>query len=385
MSGPPGVLYLVPYLTDPAVRRRLRMLRAGGAGPVTAAGFRRSAEPVSEIDGVPVLDLGRTEDGRLGRRLVTLAGARATLGRWGRRLDRPDVVLARSLEALVLARAYRDRFAPDASLVYETLDVHGLLLGDRLPSRALRAVEARALRECSALVTSSPGFIREYFARHHEVVPPVVLAENKVLATEVGPLPAVPERPDGPPWTIGWFGLLRCPRSLSLLVALCRRFPGLVEVEIRGRPAASLRADLAAVAAATPGMTFHGPYDRATDLPRIYSEVQFSWTADFLETGANSDWLLPNRLYEAGPFGCVPIAPAEGETGRWLAARDAGVRLPEPWEQTLPQWLEGLTVEAYRDVRDRSRAVPVSDFVDDDDQAADFVARISGARATSRG
>jgi succinoglycan biosynthesis protein ExoL len=330
-----------------------------------------------------VLDLGRTEDGRLGHRLVRLAGARAGLGRWGRRVERPDVVLARSLEALVLARAYRDRFAPGASLVYESLDIHGLLLGDRLPSRVLRAVEARALRECSALVTSSPGFVREYFARHHAVVPPVVLAENKVLATEIGPLPALLPRPDGPPWTIGWFGLLRCPRSLALLAALCRRFPGRVRVEIRGRPAASLGADLVSVAAATPGMTFHGPYDRATDLPRIYSEVQFSWTADFLEAGANSDWLLPNRLYEAGPFGCVPIAPADGETGRWLAARNAGVRLSEPWEQTLPQWLEGLTVETYRAVRARSCAVPTSDFVDDDGQAADFVARISRTRATS--
>jgi succinoglycan biosynthesis protein ExoL len=328
-----------------------------------------------------VLDLGRTEDGRLGRRLVSMAGARVGLGRWGRRVQRPDVVLARSLEALVLARAYRSRFAPGAALVYESLDIHGLLLGDGLPARALRAVEGRALRECSALVTSSPGFVREYFARHHAVVPPVVLAENKVLASEVAALPGLPPRPGGPPWTIGWFGLLRCPRSLSLLTELCRRSPGRVRVEVRGKPAASLGADLAAVAAATPGMTFHGPYDRATDLPRIYSEVHFSWTADFSEPGANSDWLLPNRLYEAGPSGCVPIAPAGGETGRWLAARDAGVRLPEPWERTLPEWLEGLTPESYRTVRDRSLAVPLADFVDDDAQAADFVARISGDRA----
>ena len=138
MSGPGGVLYLVPYLTDPAVRRRLRMLRVGGAGPLAAVGFRRGGDPVPDIDGVPVLDLGRTQDGRLARRVVTLARARAELGRWGRRVDRPDVVLARSLEALVLARAYRDRFAPGAALVYEALDVLALLLGDRLPARARR-------------------------------------------------------------------------------------------------------------------------------------------------------------------------------------------------------------------------------------------------------
>ncbi|TIU76079.1 MAG: glycosyl transferase family 1, partial [Mesorhizobium sp.] len=36
------VLYLVHDVSDPAVRRRIQMLKAGGAG-VTLAGFRRTA------------------------------------------------------------------------------------------------------------------------------------------------------------------------------------------------------------------------------------------------------------------------------------------------------------------------------------------------------
>ena len=388
-SADPPILYLVPYLTDPAVRRRLRMLRAGGARRVVAAGFRRSTAPVADIDGVPVVDLGRTEDGRLGRRAVSVAAALLGVRGWGRRIEPPSVVLARSLEALVLARAYRSRFAPRAPLVYETLDIHRALLGDGVASVALRALEARALADCSLLVTSSPGFVREYFDRFHHGVPPVLLAENKMLASEVGPVGPVgpvglvgPEgpavgRPPGPPWTIGWFGLLRCTRSLELLGALCRAFPGRVRVEVRGRVAASMGDRLEVVASATPGMTYHGPYDRGTDLARIYSQVHYSWTADFSESGANSDWLLPNRLYEAGPSHCVPLASATVETGRWLAARGAGVLLSEPWETSLPQWFGSVTPQSYGSDHEAVSRIPRGDFVDTDTDAAAFVERLT--------
>lgn len=380
-SADPSILYLVPYLTDPAVRRRLRMVRAGGARRVVAAGFRRSTAPVADIDGVPVVDLGRTEDGRLGRRAVSVAAALLGVRVWGRRIEPPSVVLARSLEALVLARAYRSRFAPRAPLVYETLDIHRALLGDGVGSVALRALEARALADCSLLVTSSTGFVREYFDRFHRGVPPVLLAENKMLASELGPVGPAVRRPPGPPWTIGWFGLLRCTRSLELLSALCRAYPGRVRVEIRGRAAASMGDRLETVASATPGMTYHGPYDRGTDLARIYSQVHYSWTADFSESGANSDWLLPNRLYEAGPSHCVPLASATVETGRWLAARGAGVLLGEPWETTLPQWFGSVTPRSYGADHGAVSRIPHGDFVDTDADATVFVERLTSAAA----
>jgi succinoglycan biosynthesis protein ExoL len=355
------------------------MLRTGGAQVVVPVGFRRTSEPVDEIDGQPTIDLGRTEDGRLGRRVFSLMKASHEVAGWGSKVGPVDVIMARSLEAMVLARAFRKRFAPTAPLVYESLDIHRLLLGDSTASAALRKLEARAMADSALLVTSSPGFVREYFERYHRALPPIALLENKLLASEIPALSSneeLSEPPPGPPWIIGWFGLLRCPRSLHLLAALCDRFPDLVRVELRGRAAATVADELTTVVDATPGMTYHGPYDRRTDLLDIYSKVHFSWTPDFSEAGANSDWLLPNRLYESGPAGCVPIAVASVETGRWLKARNLGVLLDEPVEQQLADWLQTVDDASYRAARAAVLACPQSEFVDDEKQATAFVDRL---------
>jgi succinoglycan biosynthesis protein ExoL len=389
-SGRAGVedlrlLYVVPYLNDPAVRRRLRMLRIGGVRTVLPVGFRRTPEPIEEIDGEPVIDLGRTEDGRFAHRAFAIAAAARRVGQWGPRVGDVQVIMARSLEAVLLARAFRRRFAPSAPLVYESLDIHRFLLGPGVLQTGLRRLEARSMADCALLVTSSPGFVREYFTRYHEDLPPVALLENKLLATELtvdltgrGDAPAT--RPAGPPWRIGWFGLLRCERSLHMLADLCRRFPDLVRVELRGRAAITLGDQMTAVARATPGMTYHGPYDR-TDLLDIYSQVHFCWTPDFSESGANSDWLLPNRLYEAGPAGCVPIAVASVESGRWLATRGIGVLLEEPMPEALAEWVPSITTDSYAVARDAVLRVPLSDFVDDREQARAFVEHLADLRS----
>ncbi|MDF9789578.1 hypothetical protein M2440_000279 [Methylorubrum extorquens] len=75
MSRPESVriAYFVHDLNDPAVRRRIRMFKAGGA-EIYLAGFRRGL-PVTSIEGVPAHDLGRTADGRFLKRVAATAWA----------------------------------------------------------------------------------------------------------------------------------------------------------------------------------------------------------------------------------------------------------------------------------------------------------------------
>lgn len=376
------LLYVVPYLNDPAVQRRVRMLRLGGVDEIIPVGFRRTPEPVSDVDGQPAIDLGRTEDGRLARRLVTIASAARSVRKWGGRVGPVDAILARSLEAMVLARSFRRVYAPTAPLTYESLDIHRLLLGDGVVPRVLRGAEGRAMADCSVLLTSSPGFVREYFEHYYRQLPPTEVVENKMLVSELDPAveSAVLSRrldapPPGPPWVIGWFGLLRCRRSLHVLAELCRALPDTLRVEVRGKPAVTVGDELMTVAAATPGMTYYGPYDR-TELARLYAGVHFSWTPDFSESGANSDWLLPNRLYESGAFGCVPLAMRTVETGRWLATRGVAVLLDEPVQASLAAYLADLTPEAYAATRAAFMAVPPSAFVDTEADAKTLVRRL---------
>ena len=272
-------------------------------------------------------------DRQLGRRVLSVLQARLRLGEFGTHLAGATVVMSRQLETLVLARAARARFAPGAMLVQECLDVHHLLVGGGLLNKALRRLGGWLLRDSDLLLVSSPAFLREHLApAHGAALPQVLLVENKVLGSELAAQEgeAVATIPAGPPWRIGWYGVIRCRKSLELLAALVRQLPGQVEVEIRGRPSLNVIPDFDALVAATPGLRFLGPYDRRRDLAPMYRGVHFAWAIDYYEAGANSDWLLPNRLYEGSLHGAVPIALARTETGRWLAGRQAGLGRQRP-------------------------------------------------------
>ena len=77
--------YFVHDLADPAVARRVRMLRAGGAEPVVL-GFRRTETATDEVAGAPIVDLGRTYDARLGHRAKMTALAALSSAKWRSRL-----------------------------------------------------------------------------------------------------------------------------------------------------------------------------------------------------------------------------------------------------------------------------------------------------------
>jgi succinoglycan biosynthesis protein ExoL len=372
-------------LADPAIHRRLRMLRMGGVGSTSLLGFRRSAEPVGEVEGAPAIDLGRTRDARLGRRVGSVLRAAAALPRLRDAVQGSTVVMARNLEMLALASAARSRFAPDAALVYECLDIHRLMLSAGVLGAALRSVERRLVRSCDLLTVSSPAYGTEYFASTLRAPPPIYLLENKVLSCEVDPgsltLPGQGCAPAGspaPPWRIGWFGKMRCRRSLHLLAELARRFPGRIEVVIRGQPALDAIPDFHEVVAGTPGLVFHGRYNRSTDLAAMYAEVHFTWALDFYEAGANGDWALANRLYEGGLHRSVPIAQRSVEMGRWLAGRGIGVLLDEPFGPALEEYFATLDLQRYTEAKAAAARLPVSDCVHDARDCADFVATLAG-------
>lgn len=330
-----SITYLVHDLTDPAVARRVAMLRRGGA-EIDLLGFRRSHQAPDRVAGVKAYDLGATQDGRFLARILSVLKARLTVGKWGRLFQDGDSILARNLEMLYLAAAGRRRFVPGNPLFYELLDIHRLMVGDGLPSRLLRWLEGALLRQCAGVIVSSPAFERDYLRRYYRHLPPVLLWENKVMPPVLMALeaasssfagPELPPPPAGRPWRIGWFGAIRCRRSLQCLAAIARRHPGLIEVDIRGRVTEAMGSDFQEIVDTTPGLHYFGPYRYPDDLAGIYGRVHFVWAIDFYEAGFNSTWLLPNRLYEGGYCRRVPIALTTVETGAWLARHGLGFQL----------------------------------------------------------
>ncbi|MDZ5696127.1 glycosyl transferase family 1 [Chelativorans sp. M5D2P16] len=372
------VLYLVHDLSDPATSRRVAMLKAGGAA-VSLAGFHRDREPAREVAGERPVGLGRTHDGRFAQRLAAIAGANLALGPRFRHVSKPDVIIARNLEMLVFARRLCAQFGGDIPIVYECLDVHRLLLRRDGIGLAMRAAERALGGTAALLITSSPAFLREYFAPRGQIGAPVLLLENKVL--ELGPVTktAAQNAPvPGAPWRIGWFGALRCRRSLALLSAFTRRMQGTFEVVLRGRPAYSEFDDFDATVAAEPHMRFEGAYRNPDDLAAIYGTAHFAWAIDFFEEGLNSKWLLPNRLYEGCRHGAVPIGMDGTETGRFLDSHGIGALLAEPSANALTALLGSVDAASYTDHRARVAAKPDNTWICGPADCRALVGRLEG-------
>jgi hypothetical protein len=257
-----------------------------------------------------------------------------------------------------------------------------MLLSRGIEGHLLRLLENRLWREVNLLLTSSPAFAHNYFIPRgfHS---PIRLLENKVLMLNGVSKPDLKRTISGPPWRIGWFGIIRCRRSLDMLCSLARRAAGKVEVIIRGRPTKVVFQSLDQLTAKCPHVRFAGPYNYPADLPAIYGDVHFSWAIDYYEDGQNSTWLLPNRIYEGSLYGAVPIGVAGIETGRWLAKREAGVILDEPLEQQLINFFQYLDNETYSKLAGQVQALPRTELVCDQAECCALVEALRAAQCNS--
>lgn len=357
--------YLVHDLSDAAVYRRVRMFQIGGAD-LKLGGFCRGEPPI-EVGGVVPMVLGRTKAAALGRRIGSVLLALVGLERLRCLVCDADVIIARNLEMLVIAAAARRRFAKTALLVYECLDIHRTMLGVGFKARAMRWLERRLLKLCDDLIVSSPAFLQNYFKMMQKYDGKTELVENKVVALiGANTKPATIKSPMlGAPWQIGWFGIIRCQRSLDILADLAVAMAGRIEVIIRGRPALHEFRDFYAQVASAPWVRFEGEYANPRDLQRIYGEVQFAWAVDFFEANLNSTWLLPNRIYEAGLHNVVAIADGSVETGRWLSGRGLGVVIHEIDANKLRAFFNDLDESHWQILATAAAAAPRSLFLAD--------------------
>lgn len=368
-----GIAYFGSNSGDAAVRRRAVALKSAGYDVV---GFmpRRGAPVETPFDNI---DLGETRDNAYLHRVKSIFTGAAEAAKHQEILNDADLMIARNLDMLALAQRVRGLLRLKTPLIYECLDVHKKLTGGGWPSRVLRGLERRLLSRSDLLVISSPAFEQEHFARHYPGLYRSYLVENRLIEGD-----AFPPRPDQAKTSadagrlrIGWFGNLRCARSLELLKAVAQGFPDSVEILLRGYPAPGVFQDFEGQFEDVPNMRFYGRYRAPQDLAGIYQEVDLIWAGDWYEEGANSLWLLPNRIYEGGYFAVPAIAPKGTETAKWLMERHAGFELAEPVDETLRglvgQLLDDRAMIAEK--RNRLLALPRRTFVEDRETMREMV------------
>lgn len=319
------------------------------------------------------VDLGATRDAAFAQRMSALAAAAPILSRHKQALQSAEVFYARNLDMLALASWAKAHFRARSRIIYECLDIHRFMTRRDPIGAAMRSAERAMLKSTSLVVVSSPAFVEHYFDRVHPGLARTMLVENRLpFGFDYGAR-AGGERAGGP-LRIGWFGVLRCRRSLGLLLNLAERFPNDVALSFRGAPARKELPDFEQRIAGYANVQFGGRYKWPDDLANMYHDVDLVWAGDFHDPGANSRWLLPNRLYEGGYYATPPIAPADSQTGSWVEAQNFGFTLAEPIEQSLPALIATMTREKIGAVRTRMLAAPETLFLQPRDEMAKALA-----------
>jgi len=358
------------------------MFRHGGAD-VVLAGFKRGDAPPTTLPLETVIELDVTHDGRMLQRLTATVSAAWRAPRWTKSLQRPDIIVARNLEMLGVAQRLLGIWEVPPILVYECLDIHRLMLRQDRIGRAMRAIEQRLMRDVALLITSSPAFLRNYFDIHG--APPTALVENKVFAPEIATFGSNPALADDPVvLRVGWFGALRCKASLAALDELTQSLGGRIAVTLAGRPALTEFVDFHDTVDQSPHLEFRGGFRYPKDLPGLYSAVHFVWAIDFFEQGLNSDWLLPNRLYEGCLNGAIPIALAGTETARFIERLGIGVVLPDITQETLTSFFAGMTTDRLRELAAEVAELDRALFLCGAQECNALVARLSNHPAAPR-
>jgi len=317
------------------------------------------------------------------QRVRAIAAAWTRIARLIPSQDGPEVFLARNLEMLALGdRLVRAR---GGRLVYELLDIHGMMLGQGPASRILRRIEAGLMRRAQLVVLSSPAFETRYLSHFNQPDVPTLLVENKPFArgdvsSQVATDTSGQDSNNGP-LVIGWFGMLRCRWSLGVLDDVTRAHPGQFQVILRGRPALDVMVDFDEIVTANPDLSFLGAYDWPDDLPSIYAQVDVAWLIDRYQAGQNSDWLLPNRLYEGCLNKAVPVVLEDTEVARRVTAWDCGVTVATPGVDAVFEALSALDPVTLAARRAAVEALPQDALEMNDAECGRLTAAICGAAA----
>ena len=170
--------------------------------------------------------------------------------------------------------------------------------------------------------------------------------------------------------------------SFRILRTAAERLPNLVDISLRGRPTSQLR-DLTDQHLPLPNMRFGGSY-RQTDLAELYQNVHMMWAIDYSQRGSNSNWLLPNRIYEAGYYNCPVIALAGTQTSTWLEEHGTGIIMRHP-PSDVERFLADLDSSEYRRVKGSTAAIPTADLVHSIEDCRKFVAQIADGTGSALG
>ena len=365
------LLYSIFDINNQGFLRRLSRLAEANV-PLTILAFSRGTSGAGKaknlqkiLASTDVIHLGAQSKG-LSRRRV----AQFLRGCWraihtAARSEPFDIVIARNLDMAMIALPFLLR-KPRPRFVYEVLDIHPAAWSNAPLARVVRQFERLILNRADRVIVSTLDFHTKHLGPRMGVpADRVFLIENKI-APEQAELLSRSAPTFERPIRIAYFGKLRCERSIEILTALVEEFPGQFEVVLAGYPDA-IPKEAFDQFAALDAVDYRGTFSSVAELSSMITGAHFVWAIDLQHAGANSSWLLPNRLYESVAMG-LPVLTLAGDACADLAiARGWGLVLEDLAPASIRDVIAELTPGGYDRLREKIRMTPPADYVDTGD------------------
>lgn len=369
MSTGLQIAFFGPERTDARSVKRIAALSAEGWRVLGFTFHRDRGQPDPE-PGWENIHLGNTYNRKYVHRAWAVLRGFWRVFRNRKRLRQTGVLYAINPDNALLALFGRFCAGRRIPLVVEIADIQPAMLTNGFKGRLLRWIERIVLQKCQLLLTTSLGFLRNYFTVVQRYDGPSLLLENKVFPS-TALIAARVENGEpvhrGEPWVIGYFGVFRCERSLHIIREVAQKLKGRVKFVLRGLPSGIDEGIFREVINSSPHISFEGPYRYPDDLGSMYSGVDLNWCFDFSATGGNSDWLLPNRIYEGGLFHCPALVLSGTETAEWVKSKSLGWIFSANLADEIINFIENLSHGEWFSIKQAYRSAPDAVFAGEED------------------
>ncbi len=190
--------------------------------------------------------------------------------------------------------------------IYQISDIREILTKPNPFNRLLSLIDAFFTKRALLLVVTSEAFVEEYYKKkfknfevNYKLIENKIQLYNKSL-NNIYPLQKIEKSREL--ITIGYFGFLRCERSLETLLQLAKTDSKFVII-IRGILSPSLEKYTAEFNKVN-NVHFLGKFISPFHLEEMYDEIDLAWICyPYVEQSyGNISWARTNRFYEAGYF-----------------------------------------------------------------------------------
>ncbi len=286
------------------------------------------------------ISLGHIENENYFRRISKIIKAIFILKK---HLKKNDIVYTFGLDTFYIAYIASILKFKSIKIVYEVGDIRRVFTTKGFRGSMFRFFERRTLKRATALIVTSPMFITKYFNDIQKFKKKnIFLIENK--PDIINQMKVLNKNLEKDKITIGFFGMIRCERSLlilSKLVQMNKTFVlyirGIIDEELIHKFKLSNLENV----------IIGNEYEASKDLPELYSNIDMCWTAYPYSQNqlGNQFWAMTTRFYEAVYFKTPLITRKDGADSDFVTSNKIGITLDFDDVDKSIQILENLNKE----------------------------------------